>query len=183
MPRALRSGVSSGNWLCWETIGARRCRAEALGCLAKPRIGVGYQIGYLRLTVALLALAVNPTPIKIHPEGSLFRFGEFGTWVRNPSRSSVPLRRIDRPSRYPESSGLQSKTRGHFEFSFPLMFVTTRPRGTFIEHPISSPMQQMPDWVKAIPNLLNNFGVVRRLPSVESYKGKISSSSPTLATL
>jgi hypothetical protein len=39
----------------------RQCRAEALGCLRKPRDGYGDQIGYLRLRVAPTGRDVNPT--------------------------------------------------------------------------------------------------------------------------
>ena len=39
--------------------GAVESRAEALGWVAKPRVGVGDQIGYLRLRVARTRQGVN----------------------------------------------------------------------------------------------------------------------------
>jgi hypothetical protein len=44
---------------CGEPEGAVKTRAEALVCLAKPRDGVGYQIGYLRLRLARVGQGVN----------------------------------------------------------------------------------------------------------------------------
>jgi hypothetical protein len=38
-----------------------RTRAEALSCLAKPRDGMGDQIGYLRLRLARAKQRVNAT--------------------------------------------------------------------------------------------------------------------------
>jgi hypothetical protein len=44
---------------CGEPEGAVENRAEALVCLVKPRIGVGDQIGYLRLRLARAEQGVN----------------------------------------------------------------------------------------------------------------------------
>jgi hypothetical protein len=54
--------------MCWEPGGARQSRAEALGWVAKPRDGMGDQIGYLRLRVARAAKGVNGSPVKIGAE-------------------------------------------------------------------------------------------------------------------
>jgi hypothetical protein len=46
--RTVAGGMRDGGWLGEELRGAEYGGAEALGCLAGPRVGVGDQIRYLR---------------------------------------------------------------------------------------------------------------------------------------
>jgi len=68
IPIAARNGRNREGRLaeltCWEAFGGKpygiqRARAAALGRLAKPRVGDGNQIRYLRLRVAPPGLRVN----------------------------------------------------------------------------------------------------------------------------
>ena len=52
-------GVKGKGWMCGEFAFGRQERADALGCLAGPRDGVGDQVRYLRLRVAPAGAGVN----------------------------------------------------------------------------------------------------------------------------